>query len=189
MLDRLYSPLNRKCIILSQLSSIASTMCDRLIEAALELVSTNLAPSASDDIETICRQLDSQAKSFRQKYENDKTIRENILQIQAKVLEHKTNYLRLVKQDYESHLNQVGTSNSRGMAVINTQLNVIETMIKQSDLLIKKDENKLKELDNEYACLELKFKQYQRLDPVLLAQYKRIKEDLECIDTLIHGSF
>lgn len=110
------------------------------------------------------------------------------LELKNKILESKLNYLELLKEHYENYWLDIDLQclDARiGHYVSKARSMVYETKAEFLANMLKKLNSEKESLDKEIVEAQLKLEQFKSLDPDLLAEYRSLKDDLECQDMLI----
>lgn len=113
------------------------------------------------------------------------------LHVSNKILETRLKYLALLKEHYEGHLLDLGLQSYKSKIECTTikcefmthQLR--ETKLNQIWQRLSEEEAVL---DQKISQIESRLDQFRRLDPVLLAEYRELNDELECQEMLIQIS-
>lgn len=118
----------------------------------------------------------------------NKEFKARSLELRHKILETKLNYLELLKEHYENYWLDIDLQclDTRvGHYVSKARSMVYETKAEFLANMLKKLNSEKESLDKEIAEAQLKLEQFKNLDSDLLAEYRSLKDDLECQDMLI----
>lgn len=114
-----------------------------------------------------------------------------ILRLHNKILEAKLDYLNALKQHYNDHWLDFDTKCSDLRAECQLNKVMFKTYQSSSKKLLEINNalrSEAKILDGKISNAEKRVIQFKELDHNLLAEYQRLKDDLECQDLLIEIS-
>lgn len=106
-----------------------------------------------------------------------------ILTTKNKILAVRIERLRLLKQhyqDYKLDLDLKSHDSKLDSLVSRTKYTVYETSKKRIEELQRRVNEENIQLEGQISDAEDRLDRYKRLDPNLLAEYRRLKDDLEC---------
>lgn len=114
-----------------------------------------------------------------------------ILATKNKILALRMERLRLLKQHYQDHKLDLDLASHEARLdslVSRTKYTVFETSKKRIDDLERVTREENSQLEELISEAEDKLDRYRRLDPNLLAEYRQLKDDLECQNLLMEIS-
>lgn len=136
-------------------------------------------------------ELTAREQELKLKLETDRAHRKAKMILENKILEVQLEQLKLVKQHYEEHQLKVDLKSYESKLnrlVSKSRYTVLQTSHKRLDDLQREFDQQNEALDKEITDLTNRLDQYKRLDPTLLAEYRKLKEDLDCQNLLIEMS-
>lgn len=131
---------------------------------------------------------ETREEELRLRIEGDREHRKSKTRLQNKILETRKERLKLTKQhqqdyllttDLKSYESKLDSLVSKGKYTIR------QTCLKRKEELKLAFDEKKVALDKEVLDLTSKLNQYRRLDESLLAEYRKVKDELECQNLLI----
>lgn len=105
-----------------------------------------------------------------------------------KLLAVKIERLNLLRQHYQDHwldLDLKSYDSKLDSLVSRTRFTVHQTSMKRVDELIHKYNQESAMLDEQIADVQARLEKFNNLDPDLLTEYRKLKDDLECQELLI----
>jgi hypothetical protein len=130
-------------------------------------------------------------EELRSRLESNRVHRKRLMQLENKILEVRLEQSRLLKQHYEEHLLKVDLKSYESKLnslVSRSKYTVSQTCLKRLEELKREYDRQNEALDKECSELRKSLEQYKRLDANLLADYRKLKEDLDCQNLLIEMS-
>lgn len=130
-------------------------------------------------------------EEFAQDSKKNKESRMRILGLKNKILEAKLNYLEELREHYMNYWLDVDLQCPEARIchyVSKAQLMVYETKSERMTEMFKKLSRGKESLDKRIIAAQSRLEEFKRVDPDLLAEYRALKDDLECQDMLIQIS-
>lgn len=134
----------------------------------------------------------SREEELLKKLESNRVHRRQKLALENEFMRIRLEHSKVMKQHYEEHYLKVDLKSyqwrmesllSRSRHTANQT-----SMRRLNDYLKREFDKQNKRLDTKMADLSCKLDQYKRLDGRLLADYQKLKEDLDCQNLLIEMS-
>lgn len=114
--------------------------------------------------------------------------RKQIMKLNNNILTVRLEQLEVLKQHYQDYwldLDLKGYEASLDSLVGKAKFTAHQSSWKRLDEMERNLEEKNKELDERIATLELRLNKFRSVEPNLLAEYRKLKDDLECQELLI----
>lgn len=111
-----------------------------------------------------------------------------ILELKSKILEVQRDYLKALKEHYEDYLLDLDVRCYKAKMysfVTKAEYLILKAKSDKIDKIASRQDGELANLDDQIAEANAKLNQYKRLDPNLLAEYRKLKDDFDCQQMLI----
>lgn len=122
---------------------------------------------------------------------SNEEYKSSILRLNNRILEIKLDYLSALRQHYDDYWLEFDSKCCDlriDCLVSKAKFMTYQTSSKKLEEISRSLMDEEKSLDNDIARAEKRLMEYKKSDPDLLAEYQRLKDDLECQELLIEIS-
>lgn len=135
--------------------------------------------------------METERDTLAREMELNRNHRSAIIRLNNQILETRLNYLKTLEEYYENFWLDVGLKSFKAkMECIATKEKLLarQSMANKIEDISSKLCNEAFQLDRDIRNAEARLSKYKALDPILMAEFRQIKDDLECQELLIKMS-